>query len=82
MTEEERISLFCKTFEKDKKYKGKIFFDWHSRLTGSCYFGRTQFVKDRNLDLEKEYSVDEFISIVENAYGSEIIKKVKKEWQK
>ena len=82
MTDEERVSYFCSTFKKGEKYKGTLFFDWHNRLTGSCHFGRTQFVKNHNLDLEMEYTVDEFIAIVENAYGSDIIKKLKKEWTK
>ena len=81
MTEEERIELFCKSFKKTKKYKGTVFFDWHNRLTGSCLFGRNQFVKDKGLDVQAEYTVDEFIAIVENAYGSVIIKKLKSVWE-
>ena len=81
MTEEERINLFCKSFKKGKKYKGTLFFDWHNRLTGSCFFGRNQFVKDKNLNIQAEYTVDEFIAIVENAYGSSTIKKLKTVWE-
>ena len=81
MTEEERIELFCKSFKKTEKYKGTVFFDWHNRLTGSCLFGRNQFVKDKGLDVQAEYTVDEFIAIVENAYGSGTIKKLKSVWE-
>ena len=80
MTEEERIQLFCSMFKKGTKYKGTIFFDWHHRLTGSCLFGRKQFVEDKDLDVKAEYTVDEFISIVEHAYGSGTIKKLKAVW--
>ena len=82
MTEEERIELFCKTFKKSEKYKGTVFFDWHNRLTGSCLFGRNQFVKDKGLDLEASYTVNEFIEIVENAFGVSIIRKLKSAWDK
>ena len=82
MTIEERIKLFCNTFKKGEKYKGTQFFDWHNRLTGSCLFGRNQFVRNKGLDLEATYTVDEFIKIVEFDFGSEIIKALKTEWEK
>ena len=80
MTVEEKIESFCAQFEKGKKYKGKVFFDWHHILTGSCMFGRKQFVDARHLSLEDEYTVDQFIEICENAYGAEEIRKLKEKW--
>ena len=80
MTVQEKIESFCAQFEKGKKYKGKVFFDWHHILTGSCMFGRKQFVDERHLSLEDEYTVDQFIEICENAYGAERIKKLKEKW--
>ena len=82
MTIEERVMLFCKTFKKGEKYKGTVFFDWHNRLTGSCLFGRTQFVKNKGFELEMDYTVEEFINIVENEYGSDVIKLLKLNWTK
>lgn len=76
MSEEERIDAFCKTFDKNKSYKGSEFFDWHNRLTGSCLFGRKQFVADKNLSLDSLYTVKEFIELTQNAYGGNIIKKL------
>ena len=67
MSDDERIEQFCESFVKNKKYKGTVFYDWHNKLTGSCVFGRDQFVRDNGLDLELLYSVDEFIEIVKNA---------------
>lgn len=49
-------------------------------MTGSCMFGRKQFVDARHLSLEDEYTVDQFIEICENAYGAETIKKLKEKW--
>ena len=77
MTPEEKINAFCKNFNKDEKYKGTEFFKWHNILTGSCLFGRNQFIKDKGLSLEDYYTISEFISLVECEYGSSIIKKLK-----
>ena len=77
MSEEDRISEFCKTFEKDKSYSGSTFFDWHNRLTGSCLLGRKQFIENNGLSLDAEYTVQEFIKLTEQAYGGDIIKKLK-----
>lgn len=81
LSEEERIDMFLNEFEKGKKYKGHIFFDWHNKLTGSCLMGRELFVEENELDLEKEYTVDEFIELTKDAYGSEIIRKLKERWR-
>ncbi len=80
LSEEERIDMFLNEFEKGKKYKGHIFFDWHHKLTGSCLMGRNTFVEENELDLEKEYTVDEFIELTKNSYGSEIIRDLEKRW--
>lgn len=81
MSEEDRINAFCKEFEHDKKYKGQVFFDWHHRLTGSCLFGRNQFVKEQGLSLDDEFTVDEFIDICINSYGGETIRQLKEKWE-
>ena len=78
---EEAIALFMDKFEKGKKYPGTEFFEWHYYLTGSCLMGRESFVKRHELNLEDEITVDEFIALCENDYGSEIIKQLKEQWQ-
>lgn len=82
MDVEEKIEMFLKEFEPNKKYKGTVFFDWHNKLTGSCEMGRKSFIRDNNLSLDDEYTVDEFIAITENSYGSEIIKQLKARWKR
>lgn len=82
MEVEEKIEMFLKEFEHNKKYKGSVFFDWHNKLTGSCEMGRKSFVRDNSLSLDDEYTVDEFIAITENSYGSEIIKQLKVSWER
>lgn len=77
---DEAIEQFMNKFEKDKSYKGTEFFEWHHYLTGSCLMGREGFVKNHGLDLEKEYTVKEFIELTENDYGSKVIKELKERW--
>ena len=74
---EERIEQFCNKFNNKSKYKGTIFFEWHHILTGSCLQGRENFVRNHNLDLEKRYSVKEFIKLTENDYNGAVIKRLK-----
>ena len=72
----EKIEQFVARFKKGEAYKGKEFFEWHNFLTGSCLFGRNQFVQDHNLSLEKDYTVEEFINLTKNDYGGDIIKEL------
>ena len=74
---EDRIKEFCNKFKNKIKYSANTFFKWHNILTGSCEAGRHQFIKSNNIDMQKKYSVKEFIAICENSYGGLIIKRLK-----
>ena len=78
---DEMIAEFCKKFERGKSYKGSEFFEWHHYLTGSCLQGREAFVKNHNLNLDDEFTVDEFIKLTEEDYGKEIINQLKEVWE-
>ena len=80
MNTDETIERFLSTFEKNKKYPTKDFYEWHHYLTGSCEMGRKSFMRDRNINFDDTYTVDEFITLCENSYGGEIIKKLKERW--
>ena len=80
MDTDEAIERFLSTFEKGNKYPAKYFYEWHHYLTGSCEMGRKSFMRDRNVDFDDMYTVDEFIAMCENSYGGEIIKKLKEMW--
>lgn len=82
MDSEEAIEKFMEKFKKGEKYPGTEFFEWHHYLTGSCLMGRNAFVKEKGLDVNDMYTVEEFISLCENSYGGEIIKTLKKKWGK
>ena len=77
MDTKEVIEEFRDKFKSNKKYKGTTFYSWHHNLTGSCEMGRKSFVQNHNLDLNKMYSVKEFIELTENSYGGDIIKQLK-----
>lgn len=82
MDEDEIIEKFMSEFEYGKKYKGKLFFEWHHYLTGSCLMGREAFVKNHDLNLDDEFTVDEFLELTINDYGGEIIGQLKERWDK
>lgn len=81
MSEEQRIDKFLQVFEKDTKYSGKAFYEWHHFLTGSCEFGRKEFFKQVGATFEDLFTVDEFIRLTENAYGGRTIKLLKQRWE-
>ena len=75
---EERIKSFNQKFTSDTELiSGKELFSWHHILTGSCLLGRQNFCKDHGLDINSKYTVKQFIELTENAYGSDIIRKLK-----
>jgi len=76
---EERIRLFNQQFpDRDKPVPAADLFQWHNKLTGSCLTGRKHFCEEHGLDYENSfYTVNEFIRLTENAYGGEIIKRLK-----
>lgn len=75
---EERIARFNKEYpNRNVKVPASDLFRWHNLLTGSCLFGRKQFCEEHNIDYENgEYTVNEFIEITKNAYGSFVIKQL------
>ena len=81
MDTDEAIEKFCETFKQGERYPGRDFFEWHHYLTGSCKMGREAFVRRHDIDLDQEYTVDEFIELTENDYGSEIIKNLKERYR-
>lgn len=77
---EEKIEFFKEKFpDVNKKYPVKDFYQWHHILTGSCEMGRKSFAKkNHNIDIDNDLmTVKEFINLTENAYGGDIIRKLK-----
>lgn len=80
MSVEERIDEFCKLFNATDRYPAQTFFQWHNTLTGSCEMGRREFVRSRNISMNENYTVAEFIGFCESDYGGDVIKKLKKRY--
>ena len=80
MNTDETIKQFLSTFEKEKKYHARDFYEWHHYLTGSCKMGRKSFMQDRNITFDDMYTVDKFIEMCEDSYGSKVIKELKERW--
>ena len=78
MDTEERIELFIEHFaDLGKKYPARDFFEWHSKLTGSCLPGRQEFAAARDIDVDTaEYTVQEFIDLTRSAWGGEVIQEL------
>ncbi len=76
LDEDEKVAEFLLQFKYETKYPAKLFFDWHNKLTGSCLQGRENFIKNNNVDMDKSYTIKEFVDICSNDYGGHIIKKI------
>ena len=77
MSEDERIAEFVKAHpEYRKPYSNRDLYDWHHRLTGSCEMGRNEFVASKGIDLDGESTIEEFVAMTRNSYGSATIRKL------
>ena len=78
MPEEERLDRFVEAHpDLDVKYGGEDLFRWHNILTGSCEMGRREFCRDRGIDISTAaYTVEEFIRLTKDSYGSDVIRKL------
>ena len=80
MDTDEAIDRFYSVFRAGERYLGHDFFKWHHYLTGSCEMGRKAFVSRHDLDLDKYYTVEEFIDLTANDYGGEVIKRLRERY--
>ena len=81
MPTEVRIDRFVAEFPTlTEQHTGKMFYDWHHILTGSCAMGRNEFCKAHNVQMDAMYSVGYFLSLVADSYGKDIIKQVRERY--
>lgn len=76
-----KIKEFKETFKKGVKYSGHEYYNWHNILTGSCEFGRNNFVKNHNINLDDELTPNEFLKLVEGEYGWSILEQLVKHYK-
>lgn len=78
-----RLSCSEKKIKDGVKYPAREFYDWHHKLTGSCEFGRKSFAQDHGIDLDAGmYTAREFVEITKDAYGGEIVGRLKEYYTK
>ena len=77
---EDRITDFVSEFNGTDKYPTSEFYKWHTTLTGSCSFGKDQFVESIGIDLNGKITVMEFIELTKDQYGSDAIKQLAKKY--
>jgi hypothetical protein len=74
-TTDERIEAFRNKFpEYDTAYSNTDLFTYHHVLTGSCRMGRESFCKSRGIDMNGKTTVRQFIELVKDTYGADIIR--------
>ena len=78
MPEEDRIAEFIKAHKWGEKYSTVDFYDWHHKLTGSCDMGRREFAASHGFKVTEDelLTVEEFIKLTGNSYGSGVIRKL------
>jgi len=77
MSIDDKIESFISQFDMSLKYPASKFYDWHNKLTGSCEFGRDNYFKNHEIDMDDKYTVTQFINLTLNEYGGEIISQLK-----
>ena len=77
-----RIDAFIDAFPLvDSFVSGEELFRWHHLLTGSCLQGRKNFVVERGLDMNAEFTILEFIALTRNAFGGNVIKELEERYR-
>ena len=75
---EDRLAIVRRAFAKSEDGKLSVgeLSEYHNLLTGSCQYGRSRFIEEKNLSLTDRFSLDEFVEIVGFAYGGENVKRL------
>lgn len=68
--------MFKAQFKAGIKYPANLFYEWHTKLTGSCTMGKDSFIENNGVDMSKQYTVTEFVELVKHQYGSDVIKQL------
>ena len=73
---EEKLEAFREKFTPGEAYTVADFYDWHHRLTGSCWQGRDAFAQDHGLSMSDAMTPEEFINLTKDAFGGRIIRQL------
>ena len=70
---EEKVEMFKREFDYEKKYPASKFMKWHHILTGSCDMGIQSFCENKGIKSDDLYTVYEFVKLTKGHYGGDII---------
>jgi len=73
---EERIANFKEAIKGMDKIPASLLYDWHTTLTGSCDFGKDEFMRNNSISLDDEFTLKEFVELTKDNYGGEIIRRL------
>ena len=71
--EEKKVELL-KEFEVKGKLSVAELFTWHGILTGSCEFGRKEFMNSHELKEDDYLTLKEFVDLTKNSFGGDKIR--------
>ena len=71
---EELKALFSRS--ADKKLPVRTLYEWHGMLTGSCRFGRDEFMRTHALKDDDRLTLKEFVNLTAAHFGGEKIKEL------
>lgn len=71
---EELKALFLRS--ADKKLPVSTLYDWHGILTGSCRFGRDEFMRTHALKDDDRLTLNEFVNLTAAHFGGDKIQKL------
>lgn len=74
---EELKRLFSRS--ADKKLPVSILYEWHGILTGSCRFGRDEFMRTHALKDDDRLTLNEFVDLTAAHFGGDKIQKLTEE---
>lgn len=60
----------------DKKLPVRTLYDWHGMLTGSCRFGRNEFMRDHTLKDDDRLTLKEFVNLTAEYFGGQKIQEL------
>ena len=72
----ERLESFVKAHPIGQPFPAKDYYEWHHILTGSCRMGRDEFCKAHGIQMDDTYTPVQFIHIVKDAYGGDVIEQL------
>ena len=77
LSDEEKLEMFIEKFsDLTVKYEASVFYEFHNILTGSCEFGRKNFMTNKGITMSDLFTPLEFLELTKNEYNNNIINSI------